>query len=44
MPILQMVTYPVEEKWKPTSSTVAYYPLSDDYNDYSGNGYNLTNN
>jgi hypothetical protein len=30
--------------WKPTSSTVAYYPLSDDYNDYSGNGYNLTNN
>jgi hypothetical protein len=44
MPILQMVAYPVEEKWKPWANTVAYYPLTANANDYSGNWYNATNN
>lgn len=28
MPILQMVAYPVEDKWKPWANTYIYYPLT----------------
>ena len=28
MPILQMVSYLVEDKWKPWANTIAYYPLT----------------
>jgi hypothetical protein len=43
MPILQMVIYTVEEKWKPWANTVAYYTLDTDFNDYSWNNRSLTN-
>ena len=33
-----------EYGWKPWANTIAYYPLTDDFNDYSWNSYNLTNN
>lgn len=29
--------------WTPSNTCVAYYKLEDDFNDYSWNGYNLTN-
>ena len=47
MPILQMVAYPVEDKWQPWANTVAYYPLTSNttVNDMKGSwtAYNLTN-
>ena len=33
----------VRPKWKPWSNTVAYYPLTENANDYSWNWYNATN-
>lgn len=30
--------------WQPWVNTLGYRPLTDDYNDYSGNNYNLTSN
>lgn len=31
-----------DQSYYPTANTVAYYPLNSDFNDASGNGYNLT--
>ncbi len=31
-------------RWQPWANCVAYYPLENDFNDYSWHGYNLTNN
>ena len=31
-----------QEWWQPWANTIAYYPLSTNFNDQSGNGYNLT--
>ena len=30
--------------WQPWANTIAYYPLTDDFNDYGWNSYNLTQN
>ena len=37
MPILQMVAYPVESKWKPWANTYIYYPLTSDLVDVMWN-------
>lgn len=29
--------------WQPWANTIAYYPLKENLDDYSGNGYNMTN-
>jgi hypothetical protein len=42
MPIINMV-YKKKQGWKPWANTIAYYPLTANANDYSGNGYNATN-
>ena len=36
--------YGGEPKWKPWANTLAYRPLTDDFNDHSWNSYNLTSN
>lgn len=41
MPIINMV-YKKKKWWKPWANTIAYYPLTENANDYSGNGYNGT--
>lgn len=33
-----------ERRWQPNANTIAYYPLTSDINDYSGNNRNLTVN
>jgi hypothetical protein len=38
MPILQMVTYPVEKKWKPWANTYIYYPFTSNLVDQMWNG------
>jgi hypothetical protein len=43
MPIINMV-YKKKKGWKPWANTIAYYPLTDDFNDHSWNWYNLTSN
>jgi len=44
MPILQMVTYPVEKRWKPWANTVLYLPMETDYQDHSSNWYVMSVN
>ena len=39
-----MWVYIWNDTWLPNKNTVAYYPLTANANDYSGNGYNATNN
>ena len=41
MPIINLV-YEAPREWKPWANTIAYYPLTADYNDHSWNGYNIT--
>ena len=45
MPILNMIYWATwwGGWWQPGENTIVYYPLTENANDYSGNGYNATN-
>ena len=44
MTIFNSVYKSFKEWWQPWANTIAYYPLTEDFNDHSSSWYNLTSN